>query len=75
MDFGQITEIIELRSTGDVNRYLAAGWRLINTFINAYDNQPPGVYYQTLVYSLGWIGDNPIHPENPKKWDIKPDVQ
>lgn len=74
MELSQISEVIELTSPDEVNQYLGLGWKLLHTYTEAYDTEPPRVYAQTLIYSLGWPGSNPQHPETRSKWNLKSDL-
>ena len=71
MELADIHKVVEITSADEVNRYLDLGWKLLHTYTTAYDSEPPGVYYQTLIYSLGWPGPDPQYPEKISRWNLK----
>ena len=64
MNLMDVTQVTELASTTDVNKYLALGWKLVNIYTTAYDTTPPGCHHQTSHYVLVWHGENPQYPPN-----------
>lgn len=69
MELSEITKVADLSSADELNRYLAIGWKLINTYTSAYDTQYPGCNHQTIHYVIGWSGSDPEYPES--RWNIK----
>lgn len=49
MDLEKVTEVIELKHSYEINRYLKCGWKIL------------GVCTDSCL--LGWMGENPKHPD------------
>lgn len=64
MDYSKIKVVEELENKFLVNEYLSLGWVMVNSYVTAYDSHPPGCYFQTHHYVLGWIGENPQYPNH-----------
>lgn len=63
MDYLLITEVTSIRSCDCVNKYLNAGWVLLNIYNSAYRTADPRTVHQEQNFTLGWPGNNPKHPE------------
>lgn len=63
MNLASIQKILELKTSEDVNLYLACGWSLLEIFKTDYGNPySPG---QTPLYIVGWNDRShaPIYPD------------
>lgn len=69
MELSEVAKIVDLTNADAANRYLAAGWKLLNQYTTAYDTEPPGCFHQTQHFVLAWYGDNPVCPESPDPED------
>lgn len=77
MGLRDVTEVVELSNPKEVNEYLKVGWKLLHTYTQGYDSDPPRVYHQTLIYSLGWTQKEPteaVHPKPTSKWTLSNDL-
>ena len=68
MDFSEITKVVELCSEEDANRYLNAGWKLLEIYKTAYHTEYPGCNHQTPHYILGWTTGTPIYPNDESRF-------
>ena len=68
-EYIDVREVVELSSdrngygpqgTKQINQYLAAGWRLLDTYVVGYGD--PRERNETLCYVLAWPASSPATP-------------
>ncbi|NBK19164.1 hypothetical protein D7Y41_23790 [Anaerotruncus sp. 1XD22-93] len=67
MNLSKISEIVDVTSCRDVNRYLDSGWVIVNIHNAAFATGDPKTFGQTAHFTLGWKGKDPKYP------DLSPD--
>lgn len=60
MELSDVTQVIDLNKTRDVNKYLVLGWKLIQTYV-VTGGCAPGID-QDVHYVMAWQGPDPKHP-------------
>lgn len=68
MDKSEISKVVVLSNSTEVNAYLDLGWKLIETYTTCYDTSAPLYKHQTLYFVMGWYGDNPKYPAKPEPY-------
>ena len=63
MDLADVSEVVELSDSEDVNRYLKKNWKIINIYNKPFDLENPVYNYLIPHFVMGWVGPNPKHPD------------
>lgn len=55
MDKSEISKVVVLSNSTEVNTYLDLGWKIIETYVTS----EPMCKCQTLLFVMGWFGEYP----------------